>query len=140
MDMVHVAVWAHDHGLDPSSPAVGEIEDWAVRVRSESDARQEDGSWTSSPSNTSEVAGVFQRQLSEVNTMFSYPPRSHSVHPRSWATSSEIFVDRQREMQSLTRILVGVTLDEEDLVDESSMHVDDTGPAGPSSGNHPGGG
>ena len=140
MDIIHVAVWAHDHGLDPQSPAVREIEDWAARVRNEVDGRHPDGSWSSSPSTITEIAGVYQRQLSEINTMFQYPPRAQSVHPRSWATSAEIYVDQQRDTYNLARILVGVLIDEEDPNAEAPMHVDETASAGPSGEHPPGGG
>ena len=49
MDMIPMAMWAHDHGLDPQSPAVREIKDWATRVHNEVDGRHPDGSWSSSP-------------------------------------------------------------------------------------------
>ena len=79
---------------------------------------------------------MYQRQLSEVNTMFQYPLRAQSVHPRSWATSTEIYVDQQRDTYSLARILVGVSIDEEDPNAEAPMHIDETASAGPS-GEHP---
>ena len=126
----------YNHGLDPQSPAVREIEDWAARVCNEVDGRQPDGSWSSSPSTIAEVAGIYQRQLSEVNTMFQYPPHAQSVHPRFWATSAEIYVDQQRDTYSLTRILVSMSIDEEDPNVEAPMHIDETASAGPS-GKHP---
>jgi hypothetical protein len=43
-------------------------------------------------------------------------------------------------MQSLARVLIGVTINDEDHGDEASMHIDDTAPAGPSGGNPPEGG
>jgi hypothetical protein len=33
MDIVHVAVWVHDHGLDVSYLWVGDIERWVQYVR-----------------------------------------------------------------------------------------------------------
>ena len=134
--MIHVAAWAHDHRLDPQSPAVREIEDWAAQVHNKVDGWHPDGSWSSSLSTIAEVAGIYQRQLSEVNTMFQYPPRAQSVHPRSWATSAEIYVDQQRDTYSLARILVSVSIDEEDPNVEAPMHIDETASAGPS-GEHP---
>ena len=128
MDIIHVAIWAHDHGLDPQSPTVEEIEDWAIRIREEADSRLTDNSWASSPASISEVARTYQRQLSEIGTMFQYPPRSVSVHARSWATASELYVDQQREMRSLARLLTGVTLDDEDL-ENASMQADHAAPA-----------
>ena len=138
--MIHVAAWAHDHRLDPQSPAVREIEDWAAQVRNEVDGWHPDGSWSSFPSTIAEVAGIYQRQLSEVNTMFQYPPRTQSVHPRSWATSAEIYVVQQRDTYSLARILVCMSIDEEDLNAEAPMYIDETVSAGPSGEHPPGGG
>jgi hypothetical protein len=36
MDIVHVAVWVHDHRLDVSDLQVGDIEHWAQYVRLDS--------------------------------------------------------------------------------------------------------
>ena len=91
-------------------------------------------------STITEVARIYQRQLSEVNTMFQYPPRTQSVHPQSWATLAEIYMDQQRDTYSLAQILVEVSSDEEDPNVEAPMHVDETVSAGPSGEHPPGGG
>ena len=103
-----------------------EIEDWAVRVCNKVDSWHPDGAQSSSPSTITKIAGIYQQQLSEVNTMFQYPPHTHSVHLRSWATSAEIYIDQQRDTYSLAQILVRVSIDEEDPNVEAPIHIDET--------------
>ena len=124
----------------PSKSSCEGIEDWVARVRSEVDGQHLDSTWSSSLSTIAEVASIYQKQLSEVNTMFQYPLRTQSVHMQSWATSAEIYVDQQRDTYSLARILVGVSINEEDLNEEAPMHVNETVSAGPSGEHPPGGG
>jgi hypothetical protein len=135
MDLIHVAIWAHNHELDPQSPAVRKIKDWAAHIRNEVD-----GTWVSSLSSIAEVAGVYQWQLSEINTTFQYPPHAQLVHVQSWATLAEIYVDQQWDTYNLARILVRISIDKEDLSEETSIHIEENMSAGPSGEHPPGGG
>ena len=47
---------------------------WYDSVHNKVDSRQPDSTWSSSLSNITEVAGIYQRQLSKITTMFHYPP------------------------------------------------------------------
>ena len=54
----------------------------------------------------------------------------------SWATLAEIYVDQQQDMYNLAQILIEISIDKEDLSEETSMHVNETVSAG-LSGEHP---
>jgi len=77
MDLSHVALWLHDHGLSPDSLELRQIETWALRVRAISDHRSEDGNWSSFPCNLEDVeTGMFE----QLNSM-TLTSRTHREYP-----------------------------------------------------------
>jgi len=118
MDLSHVALWLHDHGLSPDSLELRQIETWALRVRAISDHRSEDGNWSSFPCNLEDVeTGMFE-QLNSMTLNFSYPPRVPSATPRSWNTAAEQFVATARRHDGLDPIFTGVSENDEASDDE----------------------
>jgi hypothetical protein len=61
MDIVHVAVWVHDHGLNVSNPQVGDIERWAQYVWLDGGGLQDsDGHWLDGPWDLHEVIATHE--------------------------------------------------------------------------------
>ena len=124
MDIIHVAIWLHDHGLLPRNPQVEDIERWAHLVRElppNGEHRDEDGDWNTSPRNLQGVLDKFGRQLADIQLQFQYPPRAPSAHARSWSTASEIAVDQLCLQTSVNRIFSSIANDEED---ETEMEIE----------------
>jgi hypothetical protein len=115
MDIVHVAVWVHDHGLDVSDPQVGDIEHWAQYVRLDSgNPRDSDGHWLDGPRDLHEVLANHEDILRDVATTFQYPPRVPSAFARNWASASERAVDRTRVQLGMNRVWDDIVSTDED--------------------------
>ena len=115
MDIVHVAVWVHDHGLDVSDPQVGDIEHWAQYVRLDSgNPRDSDGHWLDGPRDLHEVLANHEDILRDVATTFQYPPRVPSAFARNWASASERAVDRARVQLGMSRVWDDIVSTDED--------------------------
>jgi hypothetical protein len=87
---LQVTVWIHDHGLHAEDFTVGYLEDWAKSCRISTGSILTDGSWDAWPTSFEAVEKEMSRELSDAHITFTYPPRTPSAHPRSWATASEI--------------------------------------------------
>ena len=58
MDILHVAIWLHDHGLSPDDLQIGDIEQWARVVQGlppDNEQQDVDGNWGLSPCNIGEA-------------------------------------------------------------------------------------
>jgi hypothetical protein len=124
MDLSHVALWLHDHGLSPASLEVRQLETWASRVRAISDHRAEDGNWSSFPCSLENVETDMFEVLNSLALSFSYPPRVPSAASRSWQTAAELFVVNARRRDGLEPIFTGISENDEATDDEMQ-------PAGP---------
>jgi hypothetical protein len=115
MDIVHVAVWVHNHRLDVSDPQVGDIERWAQYIQSDdSSQRDSDGHWLDGPQDLHEVIAAHEGILHNVMTTFQYPPRLPSAFARNWASAAERVVDRTRVQLSMDRVWDDIISTDED--------------------------
>jgi len=104
LDVFHIALWFHDHGLYPQHPELQEIERWARLVRGmDGDIMDSEGRWNTSPRS---IATMLEGNpaLAELSTTFQYPPRVPSAHARSWATAAERFVNERRVASGLSEL------------------------------------
>jgi len=126
MDLLHVAIWLHDHGLSPDDLQIGDIEQWAHLVRGlppDNEQQDVDGNWELSPRNIGEAIEEHHRQISDLHVSFQYPPRMPFAHARSWSTAAKIAVDRERRNIHLARLHSSIAAKEEE---EAEMEVKDT--------------
>jgi hypothetical protein len=113
LSYLQVATWIHDHGLHTNDPTMGYLEDWANLCRTSSRSILTDASWDAWPTNFEAVERAMSKELSEAHITFTYPPRTPSAHPRSWATTSEIVVEAKRLAYNLNQIVNGTSTEEE---------------------------
>jgi len=131
MDIVHVAVWIHDHGLDVCDPQVEDIERWAQYVRTDGgDSRNSDGHWLVGPHDVHAVLATHEGILRDVATSFRYPPRVPSAFARSWASAAERAVDRARRQLGLVRVWDDLVSTDEDAEMMDVAPRDPTNPGG----------
>jgi hypothetical protein len=124
MDLIHVAIWLHDHGISSTALEVRQLETWASRVRAISDHRSEDGNWPSFPVNLEQVETESFELLNSLTLNFLYPPRVPSLPSRSWSTAAETYVAAARRRENLEPLVTGVSETDEPTDDEMA-------PAGP---------
>ena len=129
LDIVHVAVWIHDHGLDVSNPQVEDIERWAQYVRTDGGVlRGPDGHWSAGPPSLQAVLDMHEGVLRDITTSFQYPPRVPSAFSRSWASAAEWAVDRARIQLGLERVWFDVVSADEDTNMTDATLGDSTNP------------
>jgi hypothetical protein len=114
MEIFHVAIWLHDHGLSPSSTEVRQLKTWALHVRAINETHSEDGNWPLFPRSLAIFVADHQQQLSVLPLSFSYPPRVPSAAPRSWTTIAELFVANNHRLNNLEPIILGVSINDEE--------------------------
>jgi hypothetical protein len=110
---LQVAVWIHNHGLRAEDPTVGYLEDWARSYRISTGSILTEGSWDILPTSFEAVEEEMSRELSDAHVTFTYPPRTLSAHPRSWATASKIAIEAKRLALNLKQIVNGASTKEE---------------------------
>ena len=112
LSYLQVAVWIRDHGLCAEDPTVGYLEDWARSYRISTGSILTEGSWDVWPTSFEAVEEEMSRELSDAHVTFTYPPRTLSTHPRSWATASEIAVEAKCLALNLKQIVNGTSTKE----------------------------
>jgi|SRR5882762_8382255 len=113
LSYLQVTVWIHDHGLCAEDPTVGYLKDWARSYRISTGSILTEGSWDVWPTSFKAVEEEMSRELSDAHVTFTYPPRTLSAHPRSWATASEIAIEAKRLALSLKQLINGTSTEEE---------------------------
>jgi hypothetical protein len=84
MDIMHVAILIHNHGLDVSDPQVGDIERWAQYVRSDGGSPcDSDGHWLDGPWDLHKIIVAHEGILRDVTITFQYPPWVPSAFARN---------------------------------------------------------
>jgi hypothetical protein len=113
LSYLQVTVWIHNHGLCAEDPTVGYLEDWAGSYRISTGSILTEGSWDVWPMSFKAVEEEMSRELSDAHVTFTYPPRTLSTHPRSWATASKIAIEAKRLALSLKQLVNGTSTKEE---------------------------
>src|SRR5713101_7315034 len=109
----------YDHGLHPTDPVVGDLEDWAIRCRLVAEPLA-GGLWPDELSDLSSWRDAHDRQLGEMQAHFAYPPLMPSSPETMRATSIELWVNSNRRLRNLSPIIRTTSMDDEHKPFESA--------------------
>ena len=115
--MHHIAMWLHKHGLVPGTPAVENIERWAVEVREWTERPDSDGIWPLFPCRLRIMCENHTLLFDNLHINFAYPPISRAAGTRGPITAAEAFVADNRRAAGLSVIPIEAVSPDDKLPD-----------------------
>ena len=110
-------MWLHEHRLVPGTPAVENIERWAVEVRERTERPDSDGIWPSFPRGLRIMRENHTLLFDNLHINFAYPPISQAAGTRGPITATEAFVTDNCHATGLSVIPIEAVSPDDELQD-----------------------